>query len=210
MVSNYGQVRSLDRVVTRSNNVQAKIYGRMMCQHPNTDGYPTVHLSKDGIDKRVAVHILVAHAFLPPPPDDTYEINHIDCNRTNNCVLNLEWITHGDNVRYAIQCGHHVCTKDLRGANNPNYGNTTLHKFYQDHPELALVKLSRPGAQNGRATPITMVCCNGDEIQFSYIGECATYLIEHGFTSSRSVNHVRDRITKAKKNNITYLGHKFK
>lgn len=47
-------------------------------------------LYKDGVYKRKTVHRLVATAFLPNPNNEP-QINHIDENKRNNCVSNLEW-----------------------------------------------------------------------------------------------------------------------
>lgn len=53
---------------------------------------------------RQYVHRLVAEAFLPP--DETrYEVNHIDGNKSNNHVSNLEWATHSENHRHAAVHG---------------------------------------------------------------------------------------------------------
>lgn len=49
---------------------------------------------------RTTVHRLVAEAFLPNP-DNLEEVNHIDSNRANNHVSNLEWVTHSDNMKHA-------------------------------------------------------------------------------------------------------------
>ena len=49
------------------------------------------------------IHIAVATLFIPKPDNDNrYEVNHIDCNRSNNHVSNLEWITHKENCNTAL------------------------------------------------------------------------------------------------------------
>ena len=68
-------------------------------------GYEYVHLcngKNNTILKRV--HRIVAEAFIPNPMN--YEqVNHKDGNKTNNCVGNLEWVTHGENTRHAYKIG---------------------------------------------------------------------------------------------------------
>lgn len=66
--------------------------------------YNTVCLSKNGKEKVVEVHRLVANCFLDNP--NNYKcINHIDGNTSNNSVSNLEWCSNGHNVRHAFANG---------------------------------------------------------------------------------------------------------
>lgn len=110
----------------------------------NYDGYPVVSITTEKGRRSVGVARLIATAFIPNP-DNLPEVNHKNYDRKDFSVENLEWMTHADNVRYS------VCNKkDMHGANNPNYGNRTLHEFYLAHPEEAKKKQSRPGKQNGR------------------------------------------------------------
>lgn len=67
-------------------------------------GYLQVHLRKNGSGKSFEVHKLVALAFLPKP-DGEFEIDHIDGDKSNNRVDNLEWVTHGENLRRAYERG---------------------------------------------------------------------------------------------------------
>lgn len=66
----------------------------------NCHGYLRVGLYKDGKIKNMQVHRLVAEAFLPNP-NKLETINHIDEDKTNNNVSNLEWMSRGDNARYS-------------------------------------------------------------------------------------------------------------
>lgn len=67
----------------------------------NMDGYMHVVLYKDGKYKNCCVHRLVAQAYIPNPDNKPY-INHIDGNRANNNVSNLEWCTQKENVLHSI------------------------------------------------------------------------------------------------------------
>lgn len=53
--------------------------------------YEQVNLSRWGKKKTFYVHRLVAAAFLPPPGPWQREVNHFDCNPSNNAASNLEW-----------------------------------------------------------------------------------------------------------------------
>lgn len=92
-VSNLGQVRSLPRNGTRK---------EPHVLQPNISrwGYYKLSLSKEDKLKYVVVHRLVAEAFLPNP-DQKPCVNHIDCNKKNNNVSNLEWVTYKENRDHA-------------------------------------------------------------------------------------------------------------
>ncbi len=89
-VSNLGNVRR-----------QTKKGYHLLKPHVNAGGYYFVRLSKDGKAKNYTIHRLVANAFIPNPDDEPI-INHIDENKLNNKVDNLEWCSAQYNVRYSI------------------------------------------------------------------------------------------------------------
>lgn len=65
----------------------------------NSKGYLRVHLCVHNTHKIVTIHRLVAKAFIPNP-NNFPQINHIDENKTNNNVANLEWCTTEYNINY--------------------------------------------------------------------------------------------------------------
>ena len=68
---------------------------------PNRTGYRKVTLmTKDGGRKFVRLHRIVALAYLPNP-DNKPEVNHIDEDKTNNDVSNLEWTTAKENKAHS-------------------------------------------------------------------------------------------------------------
>ena len=92
-ISNTGKVRSLPRNGTKKDGSILK---------PSTyTGYAIVSLQKNGETSYKRVHTLVAEAFIPNP-DNKREVNHIDGNKTNNNVKNLEWCTSSENQLHAI------------------------------------------------------------------------------------------------------------
>ena len=124
-VSNKGNVRSLDRYVVANNKGGTKLLkGRSMklTQTKGRDGhgYMAVNLRKNGTSKVKLVHILVAEAFLPNL-DKLPTVNHIDGDKTNNNVNNLEWCSYRDNNIHALYNklrqprGREVVQKDENG-----------------------------------------------------------------------------------------------
>ena len=69
-----------------------------------THGHQFVILYNNGKRKLVMVHRLVAKAFIPNPKNLPV-VNHIDGNKNNNCVTNLEWCTQKENVHHCIAMG---------------------------------------------------------------------------------------------------------
>lgn len=81
-------------------NIRNKKTGRIMKQFVNSRGYKVLMI--DGAAERV--HRLVAKAFIPTE-DYSLDVNHIDGNKTNNTIKNLEWCTRSDNIRHAFKNG---------------------------------------------------------------------------------------------------------
>ena len=80
----------------RIKNIQTN---HIMKQQVDIDGYFIVSL--EGLKKRTyKVHRLVAMTFIPNPLNKA-QINHIDGNKKNNIITNLEWVTPGENIKHA-------------------------------------------------------------------------------------------------------------
>lgn len=99
-VSSYGRIKSLNRYIIQTNGKRQFVRERYRKLTFRKDGYVSVGLVKEGYVATVFVHQLVATAFLGIVPTG-YEVNHIDLNKTNNKLSNLEVITHLDNVHHA-------------------------------------------------------------------------------------------------------------
>ena len=102
-VSNLGRVRSLDRLVRGARGMR-RILGKVLSNRILPNGYNYVGLSKEHHSVHHYVHRLVAQAFIPNP-DNISDVDHIDGDKTNNCVENLRWCTHKQNINYAIESG---------------------------------------------------------------------------------------------------------
>lgn len=68
----------------------------------NSKGYARVHLSKDNVGKHLAIHKLVAMAYIPNF-NNLPQVNHKDENKENNSVNNLEWCTNKYNSNYGTR-----------------------------------------------------------------------------------------------------------
>lgn len=110
------------------------------CKPHQIRGYLNCWLSKDGKVKRMSVHRVVAMAFIPNP-NNLPQVNHIDGNKLNNHISNLEWCTREYNDRHRrIYLG-----KDDKGERNGNYGyrHSKLYPSQQLRNKLCELGLPR-------------------------------------------------------------------
>lgn len=103
-VSNLGRVKSLARVIKRSDNKIQTFKERILKVLPDNNGYSRVSLPINGKQTKVRIHRLVAKAFIDNP-DNRLQVNHIDGNKSNNHITNLEWCTTKENVIHAYKIG---------------------------------------------------------------------------------------------------------
>lgn len=95
MVSNLGRVKSIKYLGHNSEKVMKAV------RHHT--GYQTVSIGRNP-RKTFLIHVLVAQAFIPNPENKPY-VNHMDGNKQNNKVDNLEWVTAKENQTHAINFG---------------------------------------------------------------------------------------------------------
>ena len=100
-VSNLGRVRSEER--TKLSPLQGTVRVKEKLRSLKTiEGYKAVGLSLNGKVKSFRVHRLVAEAFIINPENKPC-VNHIDNDRANNSVDNLEWVTNRENTHHALK-----------------------------------------------------------------------------------------------------------
>lgn len=111
-VSNYGRIKSKDRICEVPFGRQGIIRARVLKAHPNSKGYLRVALSDGKGKKEVCfVHRLVAQAFVENP-QNLPVVNHLDFDYTNNRADNLEWTTLKGNMQYSYVRGRFKRTKE--------------------------------------------------------------------------------------------------
>lgn len=107
-VSNLGRVKGLSRWI---NGNKRKCTDEHILKEGDNRGYKRVVLSVNAVHKSFSVHRLVAEAFLPNP-NNYSQINHIDGNKTNNLVNNLEWCNASQNNLHKFRVlGYQVSQK---------------------------------------------------------------------------------------------------
>ena len=92
-VSNFGRIRSLDRMVNCPLNGKRLIKGKILKPGRGSNGYLSVNLCGSTNN----VHKLVAEAFIPNPENKPC-IDHINTDKMDNRVENLRWVTHKENM----------------------------------------------------------------------------------------------------------------
>lgn len=110
--SNLGRIRSEPTKVATSGRQRGRVLA--LCLDPK--GYPQFRLCLFGSHKTIKVHRCIAQTFLGPRPDGL-QINHINGNKTDNRVENLEYVTASSNVIHAHRTG--LCDGRAMGERSP-------------------------------------------------------------------------------------------
>ena len=144
-VSDRGRVRSIRT-------------GKLLAQRLWNSGYPSVQLWAGNKAHSRSVHRLMAEAFLSIAPG--LQVNHIDGNKGNNCLDNLEIVTPSDNLKHAVHAlGFKPPVK--AGAENPNA--CAVERLALDGTPLKRYPSQSDAVREGfRASCITE-CCNGTQ-----------------------------------------------
>ncbi len=150
-VSNLGRVRGLDRL----DSLGREVKGCIRKLGTDKDGYKQVCLTKDRKQKLCKVHRLVSVAFIGDP--EGMQVNHIDEDKTNNRVDNLEYVT-------AMQNTHHG-TGILRRVEAFKRSMKTCRPVLQIDPDGTIINrydsAKRAGESVGTASTSISACCRG-------------------------------------------------
>jgi hypothetical protein len=131
-ISNYGNVRSLiRRHGLKTGNTRETPRVLLLSPTPNSRGYKVVQLmsGKNGYRSFTVHHLVATHFLIKPDLPGYININHKDACKTNNNVENLEWVTHKQNIRHAVEMGlfNNRCTGRRPGfKRHPNAGRKPI------------------------------------------------------------------------------------
>jgi hypothetical protein len=128
-VSNLGDTRTLNRIIHHANdNRVRKISSKPLTRQKSRSGYLTVDFWHNNKRKTWLVHHLVLIAFVGMPTGKIgttkgcYQCNHKDGNKYNNCIDNLEWVVHQENIIHAYETG--LRPKIFAGGKQNNKGSS--------------------------------------------------------------------------------------
>jgi len=107
--------------------------GKYLTPHLNDKGYWCVGLSLDGKSTLERVHRILAKLFIPNPENKPC-VNHIDADRANNDLSNLEWATYSENVIHSVKLGarRSKAFRESHSAPGEKNGNAKLKQEQVD------------------------------------------------------------------------------
>jgi HNH endonuclease/NUMOD4 motif-containing protein len=88
-------------VVSNKGRIKSLLTQKILKEHSTPQGYKQIGLYIRSKRKSFMVHRLVAETYIPIKNSNYYEVNHIDGNKNNNAIENLEWCTRQENLEHA-------------------------------------------------------------------------------------------------------------
>jgi hypothetical protein len=104
--------------------------GNIMTGHIDRCGYREVCLSENGKAKSYLVHRLILSTFYPRKDMDKLDVNHLNGDKTDNRLINLEWCTRSDNIKHSYRNGLQKIVTNPKGTYKV-LGVTELNKIYE-------------------------------------------------------------------------------
>jgi len=158
-VSNLGRVKSLARSIVRGNGYKQTFKERILRPGP-TNGYFTVCINR----KSEYVHRLVAITFVPNP-NNLREVNHINSDRSDSRVENLEWVSTRDNALHARIRKRNTSIYPGVSWNGKNKRWGTFIKLNGKEKALGMFK----NEEDAHQAYLTALSENGIEVKYSKV-----------------------------------------
>lgn len=137
-ISTSGKIKSLSRIVSPFGiHDKVIIKEKLLSTQLSNRGYFAVRLTVNGLTKTKMVHRLLAEAFLLNPLNKL-EVNHIDGNKLNNNLDNLEWVTSGENQKHAWRIGLRKRFTQEKHPKSRKIKNIDTGKIYNSIKELSI------------------------------------------------------------------------
>lgn len=140
-VSNLGRIRSKDRITVGKCGRVFPFKGQIIKPCKTKLGYHMVNFRYEGRKWPVLVHRVVVKAFLTPEEGKS-QVNHIDGDKTNNKLSNLEWVNASENKLHAIRIG---ITKPKKGENSTfvKLKEEQVLKIRNEHKDLTQKEIGK-------------------------------------------------------------------
>ena len=168
-VSNLGNVKSLDRVIDTERGLRT-FKGRMLKQCKLKIGYMSVGLSKGSDLKTMYIHRLLMEAFYGLDIDKVC-VNHINGDRSDNRIENLEWVSYLENTTHAMDILKSITTRKKIGKFTKN--NKLIKEYdslkdaaednnlYPPNISVACNNKQRKKIKDGKESFYTVASCGG-------------------------------------------------
>lgn len=111
-VSNFGRIKGMEKIRTAKGGSYIR-NEQIIIQSIHHNGYKVIGMTKNGKRKSFESHRIIAMSFLPNP-DNKAEVNHINLDRGDNSLENLEWTSRRENLSHGFK--NKICSSQYRGV----------------------------------------------------------------------------------------------
>lgn len=129
-------------------NEKGEIYSnhtnKILKTYVGKDGYKRIDLRKDGKKYKLKIHRLVLSTFSNKEYKNEFDVNHIDGNKSNNNISNLEWCTRKENINHAVHNGlNKQCIKIIAKKDNKEIESDSIYSMYDEILKIENIKCKR-------------------------------------------------------------------